>query len=109
MSAFSTIQRAARLGLAVTGALASLPPLLTRLVMGQAFFLTGRGKLENFDHTVQFFTNLGVPMLELNAAFVSRLEFYKLSGILYATWRDGSAYDPAKLKGALRSKFEQAA
>jgi len=33
----------------------------------------------------------------------------KLSGILYAMWRDGSAYDPAKLKGALRSKAEQVA
>jgi transposase len=33
----------------------------------------------------------------------------KLSGILYAMWRDGSAYDPAKLKGALRSKVEQVA
>jgi len=33
----------------------------------------------------------------------------KLSGILYAMLRDGSAYDPAKLKGALRSKAEQVA
>jgi putative oxidoreductase len=76
MSVFPTVQCAARWGLTVTGALAFLPPLLTRLVMGQAFFLTGRGKLENFANTVQFFTNLGIPMPELNAAFVSRLEFY---------------------------------
>lgn len=33
----------------------------------------------------------------------------KLSGILYAMLRDGSAYDPAMLKGALRSKAEQVA
>jgi transposase len=33
----------------------------------------------------------------------------KLSGILYAMLRDGSVYDPAKLKGALRSKAEQVA
>ena len=33
----------------------------------------------------------------------------KLSGILYAMWRDGSAYDTAKLKGALRSEVEQVA
>jgi transposase len=33
----------------------------------------------------------------------------KLSGILYAMLRDRSAYDPAKLKGALRSKAEQVA
>lgn len=76
MSAFSSLQRTSRLGLVLTGALAFLPPLLTRLVMGQAFFLTGRGKLANFANTVQFFTDLGIPMPELNAAFVSRLEFY---------------------------------
>ncbi len=33
----------------------------------------------------------------------------KLSGILYAMWRDGSAYDPGKLKGMRRSKVEQVA
>ena len=33
----------------------------------------------------------------------------KLSGILYAMLRDGSAYDPAKLKGAVYSKAEQVA
>ena len=33
----------------------------------------------------------------------------KLSGILQAIWRDGSAYDPAKLKGALHTKVEQVA
>jgi transposase len=33
----------------------------------------------------------------------------KLSGILYAMLRDGVAYDPAKLKGAVRSKAEQVA
>jgi putative oxidoreductase len=76
MSVLPTAQRTARWALTVTGALAFLPPLLTRLVLGQAFFLTGRGKLENFGNTVQFFTNLGIPMPELNAAFVSRLEFY---------------------------------
>jgi putative oxidoreductase len=76
MSALSSVQRASRIGLAVTAALAFLPPLVTRLVMGQAFFLTGRGKLANFDNTVQFFASLGLPLPELNAAFVSRLEFY---------------------------------
>ena len=43
---------------------------------------------------------LGVAMVDLAR---------KLSGILYAMLRDGSAYDPAKLKGALRSKAEQVA
>ncbi len=76
MSIVSNVQRGSRLGLAVAGGLAFLPPLLTRLLMGQAFFLTGRGKLANFDNTVQFFASLGIPMPELNAAFISRLEYY---------------------------------
>ena len=76
MSMVSNVRRGSRLGLAVAGGLAFLPPLLTRLLMGEAFFLTGRGKLADFDHTVQFFTSLGIPMPELNAAFISRLEYY---------------------------------
>lgn len=76
MSALSTVQRIERLGLAAAASLAFLPALLTRLLMGEAFFLTGRGKLANFDNTVQFFASLGIPMPELNAAFVSRLEYY---------------------------------
>lgn len=76
MTVPAPIQRALGWGLALAAALAFLPPLVTRLVMGQAFFLTGRGKLENFSNTVQFFASLGLPMPELNAAFVSRLEFY---------------------------------
>jgi putative oxidoreductase len=76
MTLSSTFRPPIRFGLKVLGALAFLAPLATRLVMGQAFFLTGRGKLENFPRTVEFFTSLGIPMPELNAAFVSRLEFY---------------------------------
>jgi putative oxidoreductase len=70
----STPARAAALGLKVAAALAFLAPLLTRLVLGQAFFLTGRGKLQNFDNTVTFFTELGLPMPVANAAFVGGLE-----------------------------------
>ncbi len=76
MPASSTLQRVTRIGAALSAALAFLPPLVTRLVMGQSFYLTGRGKLANFARTVDFFTGLGIPMPELNAAFVSRLEFY---------------------------------
>jgi putative oxidoreductase len=70
------ITRAARLGLRLATVAFPIAPLLTRLVLGQAFFLTGRGKLEHFSNTVTFFTQLGIPMPELNAAFVSRLEYY---------------------------------
>jgi putative oxidoreductase len=68
------LQRLAGLGLRVAAALSFLAPLLTRLVVGQAFFLTGRGKLLNFDNTVTFFTELGIPFPQANAAFVASLE-----------------------------------
>ena len=69
------IQRVAAIGLTITSALAFLAPLFTRLVMGQAFYLTGHGKLLNFDRTVSFFTDLGIPFPALNAGFVSSVEF----------------------------------
>lgn len=70
------MQRVGRIGMRVAAVLAFLPPLLTRLVIGHAYFLTGGGKLENFERTVAFFTDLGIPFPELNAAFVARLEYY---------------------------------
>lgn len=57
-----------------------VPGVLTRLVVGFAFFDSGRGKLANMDNTVNFFADLGIPFPELNAAFVARLEYY--GGIL---------------------------
>ena len=72
----AVVARVAGLGLRVAGLLVFLPALLTRISIGLAFFLTGRGKLANFENTVSFFTDLGIPMPELNAAFVSRLEYY---------------------------------
>ena len=68
------VARAAGLGLTIAGALAFLAPLVTRLVMGQAFYFTGHGKLANFDRTAPFFAGLGIPFPVLNAAFVSTLE-----------------------------------
>lgn len=76
MPAPAMAQDCAKLGLRVAAALAFLPPLLTRLVMGQAFYMTGHGKLEHLDNTVKYFADLGIPFATLNAAFVSRLEFY---------------------------------
>jgi putative oxidoreductase len=45
-------------------------------VIGYAFYQTGRGKLANLENVVGFFADLGIPLPALNAAFVSRLEFY---------------------------------
>jgi putative oxidoreductase len=69
------VQRLAGLGLKITAALAFLAPLLTRLVIGWAFHVTGSGKLHNLDRTTQFFAGLGIPMPHVNAIFVSSLEF----------------------------------
>lgn len=56
------------------------PPLATRIAFGVAFFFTGRGKWMNFDNTVNFFTQLGIPFPMANAAFVASLEL--VGGIL---------------------------
>jgi putative oxidoreductase len=80
MSAPALVELPARLGLRAAAALAFLPPLLTRIVLGHAFFLTGRGKLANFDTFVSFLSDQGVPWPEMNAHVVARLEYY--GGIL---------------------------
>lgn len=64
----------------VLAALAFLAPLATRLVIGQAYYQTGSGKIANFANVVAFFTDLGIPLPEANAFLVSRLEFW--GGIL---------------------------
>jgi putative oxidoreductase len=76
MAAPPGVQRVFGLGLRVAAVLAFLPPLLTRLVIGQAFFFTGRGKLQNPEGVASFFTDLGIPFPAANAAFISRLEYY---------------------------------
>ena len=50
--------------------------LLTRLLVGWAFHEAGHGKLQNPERTIGFFSSLGIPLPEMNAAFVSRLEYY---------------------------------
>jgi putative oxidoreductase len=69
------IQRLAALALRITGALAFLAPLLTRLVIGEAFHLTGHGKLANLDKTTGFFASLNIPFPHANAIFIASLEF----------------------------------
>jgi putative oxidoreductase len=76
MPAPAVVQRAANLGLRLAAALSFLAPLATRVVVGWAFFLTGRGKWEHFDNTVTFFTELGIPFPQANAALVASLELF---------------------------------
>jgi putative oxidoreductase len=69
------IQRLAGIGLRITGALAFLAPLLTRLVVGWGFHADGHGKIQNLDKVISYFTDLGIPFPGANATFISYLEF----------------------------------
>ena len=48
--------------------------LLIRLTIGQAFLLTGLGKLRNHERTADFFASLGIPAAGLQAWFIGGLE-----------------------------------
>jgi putative oxidoreductase len=74
MSAPALVSRSAAIGLKIAAVLAFLAPLATRIVVGWAFYLTGSGKWAHFDNTVTFFTELGIPFPQANAALVSTLE-----------------------------------
>lgn len=50
--------------------------LLLRLYWGWNFFLTGKGKIFNFEDTVKFFTELGLPLPSLNAALAASTECF---------------------------------
>lgn len=76
----SIIRRASDKALQFLGYVDWVPGALTRLVAGFAFYDSGKGKIENMGNTVDFFTGLGIPFPEANAAFVARLEYY--GGIL---------------------------
>jgi putative oxidoreductase len=76
MPSTESLRQARARALKLAAALAFLAPLLTRLVIGQAFHQTGSGKIANFANTVSFFTELGIPMPQANAFFVSRLEYW---------------------------------
>ncbi len=52
-----------------------LGQLVARIVFGQAFLITGWGKLHNLDGVVKFFTDLGIPAANVQAPFVAGVEF----------------------------------
>lgn len=70
------IKNVLSLGLRIAATLSFVAPLLTRIALGNEFFLTGRGKIENPDNFARLFIDLGIPFPALNAAFVSRVEYY---------------------------------
>jgi putative oxidoreductase len=71
----ATLVSRGRTGLSALAArLQPLPPLISRVLLGQAFVQTGIGKWRHFDDTVAFFSGAGIPMPLANAAFVASLE-----------------------------------
>ncbi len=50
--------------------------LCIRLYWGWQFFLTGKGKLGNFEGTTTFFTELGLPLPKLNAIMAGSTECF---------------------------------
>jgi len=55
-------------------ALAFVPPLITRVILGIVFVGTGWGKLHNLDQVTQFFASLGIPAASIQAPFIAGLE-----------------------------------
>ena len=53
-----------------------LVPLVVRVSVGIAFVVTGWGKLHDLDTIIGYFTKLGIPAPQLQAAFVAGLEFF---------------------------------
>jgi putative oxidoreductase len=68
------VRRAARLGLKAAAALQFIAPLLTRVTVGYAFFLTGRGKLQNLEAFAGYLQELGVPAAGVQAPLIAGLE-----------------------------------
>ena len=50
-------------------------PLLTRLMVGYTFMVTGWGKLNNLERITEYFTSLGIPFPHILTPFTSGLEF----------------------------------
>lgn len=74
MSMRDTVTRINDLTLSVTGRLAYIAPLATRIVIGLAFFHTGTGKFRHFDNVIGFFDSLGIPFPAFHAGLVASME-----------------------------------
>jgi putative oxidoreductase len=57
-----------------TTLLQPVAPLITRLVIGEAFILTGLGKWKNLDGVTKLFHENGIPAPRPNAVFIASLE-----------------------------------
>jgi putative oxidoreductase len=75
MPAPGFLRRLAKTGLSIASRLSFLAPLLTRVTVGYAFFLTGRGKLGDLQTFTNYLSDLHVPFAAQQAPFVAGLEF----------------------------------
>ena len=69
-----TLQRTNGMVDRITGSLAFIAPLATRLVIGLAFIQAGSGKFRNFENVIGFFDSLGIPFPTFNAGLVASME-----------------------------------
>jgi putative oxidoreductase len=69
-----TLQRVNGLVERLTGSLAFIAPLATRIVIGLAFYQAGTGKFRNFENVIVFFDSLGIPFPAFNAGLVATME-----------------------------------
>jgi putative oxidoreductase len=76
MSVPAAVTRGLRLGAKVAFVLSAIAPLVTRVLVGYTFYESGMGKLARPEGVTAFFAELGIPFPALNAAFVSRLEYW---------------------------------
>lgn len=74
MAESSSSRFAALLG-AVSRVAEPVAQVVTRIAFGQAFAITGWGKLHNLDNVVKFFTDLGIPAPAVQAPLIATLEF----------------------------------
>ena len=70
------LDRLSRIRGRIESVLAFLPPLVTRIVVGYGFYLTGHGKLEHLDRLIGQFEEWKIPFAQLQAPMVARLEYF---------------------------------
>ncbi len=70
----SAFRRLIQRSLHLAHSLGFLARLITRLILGFAFFQTGSGKWSDLDRTTSYFSDLGIPFARANATFIATLE-----------------------------------
>src|SRR5882672_11225914 len=74
MTEDTVVSKLARLLARLAPILQPIAPLITRLVVGEGFILTGLGKWKNLDGVTALFTKIGIPAPHANAVFIATLE-----------------------------------